>query len=188
MIDNPPPLISQQELRDRVRELGEEITKDYQGKDTLRVIGALKGCFVFMADLIREIKIPVRVDFMEVSSYGNQAQTSGNVKIIKDLTHDIAGEHVLFTEDIVDTGLTLNFVMEILSQRNPASLEICALLTKPRKMALRFPVKYRGFEIEDYFVVGYGLDYKGYYRNLPYIGKISSPEQLPLFDEKARFS
>lgn len=178
-----PPLIHEEQLRKRIREMGRQISQDYAGREPLRLVGALKGCFVFMADLVREITIPVRVDFMEISSYGNAMQSSGNVKIIKDLTNDIAGEHVLIAEDIIDTGLTLNFVMDMLSARAPASIEICSLLVKPAKMKLNYPIKYKGFEIEDHFVVGYGLDYKGFLRNLPYIGAVSNNEQLLLLDE-----
>ena len=167
------PEISAQALAARVQELGEQISKDYADKAPLRIIGTLKGSFIFLADLIREIRIPVKVDFMEVSSYGNTMASSGNIKIVKDLSHDISGENVIIAEDIIDTGLTLNNVMSMLYTRNPASLEIVSLLVKSQKMKLDFPVKYTGFDIEDHFVVGYGLDYQGYLRNLPYIGSIS---------------
>lgn len=173
---NLAPLYTEREIKEKVLQLGQKITEDYRHKAPLRVIGALKGCFVFMADLIRAIDLPVKVDFLEVSSYGDEMKSSGNVKITKDLTHDIAGEHVLFAEDIVDTGLTLNFVMDMLMSRKPLSLEICALLAKPQKMQIRYPIKYIGFEIGDEFVVGYGLDYRGFGRNIPYIAKLSESD------------
>jgi len=185
-----PLLLDEEQIRRKVKKMGYQISRDYENKAPLRLIGALKGCFVFMADLIRAIDIPVKVDFMEISSYGNEMASSGNVKIVKDLTHNIAGEHVLIAEDIIDTGLTLNHVMDMLSTRNPASLAITSLLIKPSKQQLKYPVKYVGFEIPDDFVVGYGLDYSGYMRNLPYIGKVTDSTQLSLFDdlEKTRES
>lgn len=178
-----PVLVSEAQIKQRIKEIGKQISQDYAGREPLRLVGALKGCFVFMADLLREITIPVRVDFMEISSYGSAMVSSGNVKITKDLSHDIKGEHVLIAEDIIDTGLTFNFLMDMLQSRGPASIEICSLLVKPAKMKLNHPIRYTGFEIDDYFVVGYGLDYKGFLRNLPYIGAVSSNEQLNLFDQ-----
>ncbi len=178
-----PELVSEEDIRAKVKEMGKQISDDYRNRAPLRIIGALKGCFVYMADLLRAIDIPTKVDFMEVSSYGDAMQSSGNVKIIKDLTHNIEGEHVLVAEDIIDTGLTLNHVIDMLWTRHPASLAITALLVKPTKQKLKHPIKYSGFEIPDEFVVGYGLDYSGYMRNLPYIGKITDTAQLTLFDD-----
>ena len=142
----------------------------------------MKGCFVFQADLLRAIDISVKVDFIEVSSYGNAMESSGNIKIIKDLTHNIENEHILVAEDIIDTGLTLNHVLDLLRTRKPKSIGICTLLIKSEKQQLKYTAKYVGFEIEDDFVVGYGLDYSGYMRNLPYIGVVTSKNQRSLFD------
>jgi len=177
-----PELISAQAIQDKVKEMGRQITKDYSNRYPLRIIGALKGCFVFMADLIKCIDLPVKVDFMEISSYGDAMESSGNVKIIKDLSHDIAGENVLIAEDIIDTGLTLNHTIAMLHTRNPKSIAVASLLIKNEKQQLKYPAKYIGFEIEDKFVVGYGLDYKGYMRNMPYIGVVTESDQLDLFD------
>jgi hypoxanthine phosphoribosyltransferase len=181
-----PPLIGREQLQQRITELGQQITADYQGKDYLRVIGALRGCFVFMADLIRAIEMPVKVDFMEISSYGNETTSSGNIKILKDLTDDVMGEHVLIAEDIIDTGLTLQSMVDLLKARGVASVEIATLLIKPQNVAalrrLVYPVKYRGFEVSDEFVVGVGMDYKGFMRNLPYIAQVTDTQQLKLFD------
>ena len=178
-----PVLFDTETIHNRVNEMGRAISRDYRNKAPLRVVGALKGCFVFMADLIRAIDIPLKVDFMEVSSYGDEMESSGNIKIIKDLSHNIEGEHVLIAEDIIDTGLTLNHVMAMLETRKPASLSICSLLIKPGKQQLKYPVSYSGFEIADDFVVGYGLDFSGFMRNVPYIGKITDSNQLSLFEE-----
>lgn len=176
--DQIPLLFSQETIQKRVAQMAAQISKDYSGKTPLRIVGTLKGSLVFLADLIRSIRIPVRVDFLEVSSYGNKMTSSGNIKVVKDLTHDISGENVIIAEDIIDTGDTLNHVMSMLSTKSPASLEIAALLIKPKKMELKYSVKYSGFEIDDQFVVGYGLDYKGFLRNIPYIGTIT-PSFIP---------
>lgn len=176
-----PVLFTEKQIKERIREMGAQITRDFRDKNHIRVIGALKGCFLFMSDLIREVQMPVKVDFMEISSYGNAMESSGNIKIIKDLTHDIENEHVIIAEDIIDTGLTLNHVMDMLSTRKPASLSIATLLLKPQKSRLQHKIAYCGFEIKDHFVVGYGLDYKGYMRNLPYIGRVTNDDQLDLF-------
>lgn len=152
-------------------ELGARITADYAGQ-SLTLIGALKGCYMFMADLCRHIDLPLYIDFIEVSSYGDSTESSGIVKITKDFKHSITDQHVLLVEDIVDTGLTLNYLMDLLQTRRPASLAIAALLVKPEKQQLQHPLAYHGFEIEDRFVVGYGMDYQGYFRNLDYIGEL----------------
>lgn len=167
----PEVLIPGDAIRKRVIELGAQISADYAGQ-SLTLIGALKGCYVFMADLCREIDLPLYVDFIEVSSYGDSTESSGIVKITKDFKHSITDQHVLLVEDIVDTGLTLNYLMDLMATRRPASLNIAALLVKPEKQQLKHPLKYFGFEIEDRFVVGYGMDYQGYYRNLDHIAEI----------------
>jgi hypoxanthine phosphoribosyltransferase len=162
-------IISEEQLKKRIKELGTQITADYYDKN-LMIIGVLKGCFVFMADLVREINLPCKIDFMYVSSYNKGTVSSGRVQIVKDLTVDIAGCDVLIVEDILDTGLTLESLCKILAVRNPASIKICTLLDKPARRKSDVYPDYTGFEIEDKFVVGYGLDYDQEYRNLPYIG------------------
>lgn len=175
-------LIDQEKIAQRVCELGEEITRDYSDKLPLKIIAPLRGSVVFLTDLIRCIDLPLSIDFLEVSSYGNQMQSTGNVKIVKDLRDDIADEHVIIVEDIIDTGLTLNTLMEMLKTRRPASLEISSLLVKPDKHDLAYPIRYSGFHIEDKFVIGYGLDYKGRLRNLPYIAAVENAEDLKEWD------
>ncbi len=186
MYEPIPPLISKAELEARVAELGKQITADYAGKSHVRVIGALRGCFVFMADLIRAIEMPVKIDFMEISSYGKATTSSGNIKILKDLSDDPHGEHVVIAEDIIDTGLTLQCMVDLLKGRGVASVEIATLLIKPKNVAaqgkLVYPVKYKAFEVSDEFVVGVGMDYKGFMRNLPYIAQVTDANQLKLFD------
>ncbi|MEQ9367175.1 MAG: hypoxanthine phosphoribosyltransferase [Leptospirales bacterium] len=167
----PEILISAEDIRRRVAELGAQISADYAG-ESLTLIGALKGCYVFMADLCRGINLPLYIDFIEVSSYGDSTESSGIVKITKDFKHSITDQHVLLIEDIVDTGLTLNYLMDLMATRRPASLSIAALLVKPTKQQLKHPLKYSGFEIEDHFVVGYGMDYQGYYRNLDHVARL----------------
>ena len=162
-------LISEQRIKEKVKELGEQITKDYAGKKLL-VISVLKGAAVFMADIIREIKMPVRIDFMCVSSYGTGTTSKGSVKIIKDLDIDVKGYDILIVEDILDSGITLSNLIKVLESRNPNSVNICTLLSKPSRRKVEVPVRYEGFEVPDEFVVGYGLDYAEYYRNLPFIG------------------
>jgi hypoxanthine phosphoribosyltransferase len=159
-------LISKEEIQDKVKELAKRISKDYKGKNPL-LVGILRGAVVFLADLAREISIPVEFDFMAVSSYGTATKTSGVVRILKDLDEDIKGRHVLLVEDIIDTGLTLIYLLKNLKSRKPASLEVCALLTKEGKQRTPLAVKYDGFTIPDKFVVGYGLDFAEKYRNLP---------------------
>lgn len=162
-------LIPQSALQKRVTALGEMITEDYKGKKIL-LISILKGSCVFMTDLIRSIDLPLAIDFMYVSSYGSGTTTSGMAKIIKDLDVDISGKDVLIVEDILDSGVTLSHVMDILKARKPASLRLCALLNKPDRRKVDVKLDYEGFVIPDEFVVGYGLDYDELYRNLPYVG------------------
>lgn len=162
-------LVPAQRLQERVRALGEQISADYRGKDLL-LVSVLKGSVVFMADLMRAVSIPLKIDFMSVSSYGAGVKTSGVVRILKDLDAPIAGCDVLIVEDILDSGLTLNYIMEILKQRKPSSIRICTLLDKPESRKVPVRTDYYGFVIPDRFVVGYGLDYAQRYRNLPYIG------------------
>ncbi len=167
-------LISAEELAKRTEELGAQITADYEGKEIL-MIGVLRGAVLFMSDLARAIKIPVAIDFMAVSSYGSGTSSSGVVRILKDLDEDVAGKHVLVVEDIIDSGLTLNYLLDNLKSRKPASIKICTLLNKPERRKVDVKIDYNGFTVPDYFVVGYGLDYAEKYRNLPFIG-ILKPE------------
>jgi hypoxanthine phosphoribosyltransferase len=167
------PLITSDEIDAKLVELGRQITADYEGKDVL-LVGVLRGAFMVMADLARQIDLPVEFDFMAVSSYGASTQTSGVVRILKDLDEEIAGRHVLIVEDIIDSGLTLNYLMKSLNVRKPASLEIATLLLKEGIQRVPIEVKYVGFPIGPEFVVGYGLDYAGKYRNLPYVGVMGS--------------
>lgn len=162
-------LFSQEEIKDKVEQMGRKITEDYKGKDLL-VVCVLKGSLYFTADLIRNIDMPLSLDFMSVTSYGEATKTSGIARITKDLEEDIEGRHVIVAEDILDTGLTLDYLYRVLSLRNPESLKICALLNKPSKRIKKnVRPDYVGFEIPDYYVVGYGLDYKHHYRHLPFI-------------------
>ena len=167
-------LISEADVRSRITELGAEITHFYQQQaiDKLIVVGLLRGSFMFMADLVRELKLPVEVEFMTTSSYGSGMTSNHDVKITKDLEGDIRNEHVLIVEDIIDTGYTLEKVRSILNLRDPASLAICTLLDKPSRREVEVPVEWIGFSIPDEFVVGYGIDYAQRYRNLGYIGKV----------------
>lgn len=168
-------LISEVEISEKVAELGFSISRDYEGLD-LVLVNVLKGGVVFLADLIRAIDIPITIDFMAVTSYGAASQTSGVVRVLKDLDEDVEGRHVLVVEDIIDTGLTLGYLLKNLKVRNPATLNVCTLLDKSaRRLLLDLPIKYKGFDIPDKFVVGYGLDYRQKYRNLPYIG-VLKPE------------
>jgi hypoxanthine phosphoribosyltransferase len=166
-------LIPRDELVARVAELAEQISADYQGKELL-LVGVLRGAVFFMADLARRLTVPCSLDFMAVSSYGSATDSSGVVRILKDLDTDIQDRHVLIVEDIIDSGLTLNYLMKSLSARHPASLEVCALLTKPARRRIHLHCKYVGFEIPDEFVVGYGLDLAERFRTLDYIGVPSS--------------
>ncbi|AEF94612.1 hypoxanthine phosphoribosyltransferase [Desulfotomaculum nigrificans CO-1-SRB] len=167
-------LLSEEQIKERVYQLGQEITKDYQDKDIL-VVGILKGAMIFLADLVRNIEVPTFFDFMAVSSYGAGTVSSGAVRILKDLDKSIEGKHVIIVEDIVDTGLTLQYLVENMKARGPASLKICTLLDKPSRRKVDVTVDYNGFSIPDEFVVGYGLDFNERYRNLPYIA-VLKPE------------
>ncbi|HAS6348106.1 hypoxanthine phosphoribosyltransferase [Vibrio sp. IRLE0018] len=169
-------MISEQTVQERVRELGRQITEHYQGSEDLVLVGLLRGSFVFMADLARAIELTHQVDFMTASSYGNTMESSRDVRILKDLDDDIKGKDVLIVEDIIDTGNTLNKIKEILSLREPKSIEICTLLDKPSRREVPVPVKWVGFEIPDEFVVGVGIDYAQKYRHLPFIGKVVPQE------------
>jgi hypoxanthine phosphoribosyltransferase len=165
-------LIDAEALRARIGELGDEISAHYAGQDLL-LIGVLKGAVFFMADLMRHLTVPCEVDFMAISSYGAQTDSSGVVRILKDLDINIEGRNVLVVEDIIDSGLTLSYLMRNLESREPASLEICALLTKPARREIDVTVRWIGFEIPNRFVIGYGLDFAERYRNLPYVGVLS---------------
>ena len=162
-------LLSEEQLRQRVRELGEEISKEYAGKEIL-MIGVLRGAVMFMADLARAITVPVMIDFMAVSSYGTSTSSSGIVRILKDLDEEVAGKHVLIVEDIIDSGLTLSYLVDNIKSRQPVSVRICTLLNKPERRKVDLEVNYNGFVVPDEFVVGYGLDYAEKYRNVPFIG------------------
>jgi hypoxanthine phosphoribosyltransferase len=162
-------LVTGEEIGDKTAELAKAITEHYRGKDLL-LVGVLKGAFMFMSDLAREIGLPIEFDFMAVSSYGSATKSSGVVRILKDLDYEITGRHVLLVEDIIDSGLTISYLLRYLEARRPASLEICSLLWKKGEQAVPLDVRFPGFEIPPRFVVGYGLDYAERYRNLPYIG------------------
>ena len=164
-------IVESDALQARVRELGAEITRDYAGREVL-LLGVLKGAVFFLADLMRQIELPCEVDFMAVSSYGSLTDSSGVVRILKDLDAPIEGKDVLIVEDIVDSGLTLNYMLRNLRGRDPSSLEVCALLVKPGRKKVDLPIRYVGFEIPNRFVVGYGLDLDQRYRNLPYVAAL----------------
>jgi hypoxanthine phosphoribosyltransferase len=165
-------LVQKDELENRVRQLGAEISRDYEGQD-LVLVGVLKGAVFFLSDLMRHIEIPCEVDFMAVASYGSSTDSSGVVRILKDLDAAIEGRDVLIVEDIVDSGLTLQYLLRSLGARNPRSLEVCALLTKPERRKVDLPTRYVGFEIPNKFAIGYGLDHAERYRNLPYVAALS---------------
>jgi hypoxanthine phosphoribosyltransferase len=162
-------LIEEDLLRARIVELGEQVSRDYEGRELL-LIGVRKGAVFFMADLMRQLTVPCEIDFMAISSYGASTDSSGVVRILKDLDINIEGRDVLVVEDIIDSGLTLSYLIRNLEARQPASLEVCALLTKPDRREIDVPVRYVGFEIPNRFVIGYGLDFAERYRNLPYVG------------------
>jgi hypoxanthine phosphoribosyltransferase len=170
-------LIGEDDLQARIRELGAELSADYADREVL-LVGVLKGAVFFMADLMRSLTIPCEIDFMAISSYGASTDSSGVVRILKDLDINIEGRHVLVVEDIVDSGLTLSYLVRNLESREPATLEVCALLTKPSRREIDVPVRYIGFEIPNRFVIGYGLDFAERYRNLPYVG-VLHPELMP---------
>jgi len=170
-------LVEEDTLRGRIAELGAEVSNDYAGRDLL-LVGVLKGAVFFMADLMRNLTIPCEVDFMAISSYGASTDSSGVVRILKDLDVNIEGRDVLVVEDIIDSGLTLSYLIRNLESRNPATLEVCALLTKPARREIDVNVRYTGFEIPNEFVIGYGLDYAERYRNLPYVA-VLDPDAVP---------
>jgi hypoxanthine phosphoribosyltransferase len=167
-------LVEADRLAERVRELGEEISRDYAGRDLL-LVGVLKGAVFFLSDLMRHIDVPCEVDFMAVASYGSSTDSSGVVRILKDLDVSIEGRDVLIVEDIVDSGLTLSYLLRTMRARDPRSLEVCALLTKPERRKVELPIRYTGFEIPNRFVIGYGLDYAEKLRNLPFVAVLNSP-------------
>lgn len=169
-------VLSAEVIAARVAELGEAVSRDYAGRNPL-LVGVLKGVVFFMVDLLRAVSIPVEVDFMAISSYTSEARNHGVVRLVKDLEIPIEGRHVLFVEDMVDTGLTLNYLLGNLRVRRPASLEVCALFNKPAHRLIDVPIRYRGFDLAEQFVVGYGLDFKERFRNLPFVG-IPRPEVL----------
>lgn len=167
-------LIDEQSVQQRVRELGARISDDYEGKDGLLLICILKGGVMFLTDLMRHITVPHEIDFLAVSSYGRGKRTStGNVRIDMDLSEVVTGKHLLIVEDIIDSGHTLRFVMDVMKTRNPASLKLCTLLNKPSRRTIEIPIDYTGFEIEDKFVFGYGLDLDEKFRNLPFVGVVN---------------
>lgn len=168
-------LVTEEQIRERVTDIAGQITADYAGKDPVLVC-VLKGAVFFMADLVREITIPCEMDFMAVSSYGSSSDSSGVVRILKDLDAQVEGRHVIIVEDIIDTGLTLSYLMKNLKARNPETVEVCALLTKPERRRVDNPCRYVGFEVPNRFVVGYGLDYQERYRNLRFIAAL--PEEM----------
>jgi hypoxanthine phosphoribosyltransferase len=165
-------LVSHEDLKRRVAELGKQISDDYEGRDLL-MVGVLKGAVLFLADLMRGLTVPCEIDFMAVSSYGSQTDSSGVVRILKDLDSPIEDRHVLIVEDIVDSGLTLQYLMRNLKARRPASLEVCALLTKPERLRVDLSPRYLGFEIPNRFAIGYGLDHAQHYRNLDYVAALN---------------
>jgi hypoxanthine phosphoribosyltransferase len=165
-------LVQADDLRNRIKELGQEISRDYEGRHLL-LVGVLKGAVFFLADLMRELEVPCEVDFMAVASYGSATESSGVVRILKDLEAPVADRDVLIVEDIVDSGLTLQYLLRNLRSREPRSLEVCALLTKPARREVELPIRYVGFEIPNKFAIGYGLDYDERYRNLPYVAALN---------------
>jgi hypoxanthine phosphoribosyltransferase len=170
------PIVTQEQMRSRIRELGRQISADYAGKD-LVLVGVLKGAYAFFADLARAIRIPVQVDFIIVTSYGTQAKTSGKVKLVTELTEKIKNRDVLLVEDIVDSGLTVQYLTKALAKQKPRSIKVCTLLSKPECRVVDVPLQYIGFRIPDQYVVGYGLDYRQQYRNLPYLAVLDQLSQ-----------
>jgi hypoxanthine phosphoribosyltransferase len=166
-------IISQEQIQAKVQELGKAISQDYLGCNLL-LVGVLKGVLFFFADLLRAIRIPVEMDFIAVSSYSSESRDQGFVRLVKDLDIPIHSRHVLFVEDVIDTGLTLNYILRNLRSRQPASLEVCALFNKPEHRLIDIPLRYKGFDLPDKFVVGYGLDFKEKFRNLPFIGSLKA--------------
>jgi hypoxanthine phosphoribosyltransferase len=170
------PIVTQEQMRTRIRELGRQISADYAGKD-LVLVGVLKGAYAFYADLARAIRIPVRVDFIVVASYGSRSKTSGKVKLVTELTEDIKGRDVLLVEDIVDSGLTVQHLVKSLARKKPRSIKVCTLLSKPDRRLVDVQVEYVGFKIPNQYVVGYGLDYQQKYRNLPYLAVLDQTDE-----------
>lgn len=170
------PIVTQEEMRARIREMGKQITTDYAGKD-LVLVGVLKGAYAFYADLARAIRIPMRVDFLMVTSYGSRAKTSGKVQMITELTEDIKGKDVLLIEDIIDSGLTVQYLVKALAKKKPRSIKVCTLLSKPDRRTIEVAIDYVGFNIPNKYVVGYGLDYQQQYRNLPYLAVLDVEEE-----------
>ena len=170
------PIVTQEQMRSRIRELGRQISADYAGKD-LVLVGVLKGAYAFFADLARAIRIPVQVDFIIVTSYGTQTKTSGKVKLVTELTEKIKNRDVLLVEDIVDSGLTVQYLTKALAKQKPRSIKVCTLLSKPERRVVDVPLQYIGFRIPDQYVVGYGLDYQQQYRNLPYLAVLDQLNQ-----------
>ena len=169
-------VFSEEELKKRIAELGKEITEDYKDvKETIYCVGILKGAVVFYTDLVRNINLPVHFDFMIASSYGNGTESSGSVKILKDLDYDVEGKHLIIIEDIIDSGTTMNYLMKYFRERKPKSVKLCSLLSKPSRRTVDVNIDYCGYTVPDEFLVGYGLDYAEKYRNLPYIG-VLKPE------------
>jgi hypoxanthine phosphoribosyltransferase len=169
-------LLSEDELQQRIGELAEEVSKDYEGRTPL-LVAILKGAVPFLADFMRKLEIPCELDFMAVSSYGSSTDSSGVVRILKDLDASISGRDVLIVEDIIDSGLTLHYLLKNLRARDPASIEVCALMTKPERRRVKTPIKYVGFEIPNQFVIGYGLDHKERFRNLSYVAAMRQNPQ-----------
>ncbi len=172
-------LFDEETLSQRIRQLGEQITADYSADEPLVMVGVLKGSFLFLADLCRAVDLPVEIDFLGLSSYGDSEQSSGVVRVTQDLSRSIEGKHVIVVEDIVDTGLTMAYLLENLATRNPASVKIASLLHKPARTKVDIPIDYLGFEIPDRFVIGYGLDSQNKLRNLPFIG-VNVGDGLPI--------
>ena len=173
------PIVTQEQMRSRIRELGKQISADYAGKE-LVLVGVLKGAYAFFADVARAIRIPVRIDFIIVTSYGTQAKTSGKVKLVTELTEKIKDRDVLLVEDIVDSGLTVQYLTKALAKQKPRSIKVCTLLSKPERRVVDVQLQYIGFRIPNQYVVGYGLDYQQKYRNLPYLAvldKLSQQEE-----------
>ena len=166
-------LFTPEQIQTRVSELGAQISKDYEGKSLL-LVGVLRGVIFFISDLMRAIRIPLEVDFMSVTNYSPDSRNMGFVRLVKDLEISITDRHVLFVEDIIDTGLTLNYLLRTLKTRKPASLEVCALFNKEKRRLIDLPLRYKGFDIPDYYIVGYGLDYREKYRNMPFVGLLKA--------------
>ncbi len=164
-------IFSSDEIQQRVAQLGQAISRDYLGRNPL-VVGVLKGVLFFLADLLRDMTIPTEMDFIAISSYSPESRDQGYVRMVKDLDISVYDRHVLFVEDVIDTGLTLNYILQYLRARKPTTLEVCVLFNKPEHRLIEIPIKYKGFDLPDQFVVGYGLDYKEKYRNLPFLGSL----------------